>query len=100
MIVKFAGAYHGHSDGLLAQAGSGLATQGIPASPGVPAATAAATIVVPWNDPDGAARRRLERDAVAAIIAEPCPANMGVVAARAGLPRAAARARRRAPARC
>ena len=49
-VHKFAGAYHGHVDGLLAQAGSGLATQGIPASPGVPAAAAAATIVVPWND--------------------------------------------------
>src|SRR5580704_19480058 len=50
-IVKFAGAYHGHVDGLLAQAGSGLATQAIPTSPGVPATVAAATVVVPWNDP-------------------------------------------------
>src|SRR5207248_5363331 len=49
-IVKFAGAYHGHVDGLLAETGSGLATQGIPASPGVTAAQAADTIVVPWND--------------------------------------------------
>ena len=48
-IVKFAGAYHGHVDGLLAEAGSGLATQGIPASPGVTAAQAADTIIVPWG---------------------------------------------------
>ena len=50
-VVKFAGAYHGHVDGLLAEAGSGLATQGIPASPGVPRAQAADTAIVPWNDP-------------------------------------------------
>ena len=48
-ILKFAGAYHGHVDGLLAEAGSGLATAGIPASPGVTAAQAADTIIVPWN---------------------------------------------------
>ena len=83
VVVKFAGAYHGHADGLLAQAGSGLATQGIPASPGVPAATAAATVVVPWNDRD-ALEQALERHAVAAIIAEPCPANMGLVPAADG----------------
>ena len=51
-LVKFAGAYHGHVDGLLAEAGSGLATQGIPSSPGVPAAATAATTIVPWNDLD------------------------------------------------
>ena len=50
VLVKFAGAYHGHSDGLLAEAGSGLATLAIPASPGVPAAQTADTVVVPWND--------------------------------------------------
>ena len=49
-VLKFAGAYHGHVDDLLAVAGSGLATGGLPASPGVPAGTAAGTVVVPWND--------------------------------------------------
>jgi glutamate-1-semialdehyde 2,1-aminomutase len=73
-VIKFAGAYHGHVDGLLAQAGSGLATQGIPASPGVPEGAAAATVVVPWNRPLPA-----DLGPVAAILAEPVPANMGVV---------------------
>ena len=77
-LLKFAGAYHGHVDGLLAEAGSGLATQAIPASPGVPPAQAAATIVVPWNDPDAVAAALAEHE-VAAILAEPIPANMGVV---------------------
>jgi glutamate-1-semialdehyde 2,1-aminomutase len=77
-LVKFAGAYHGHVDGLLAAAGSGLATQGIPASPGVPAAQAAETIVVPWNDLP-AVEAALSEHEVAAIIAEPLPANMGLV---------------------
>src|SRR3712207_6038601 len=49
-LLKFAGAYHGHLDGLLAEAGSGLATAAIPASPGVPAAATANTVIVPWND--------------------------------------------------
>ena len=77
-IVKFAGAYHGHVDGLLAEAGSGLATQALPASPGVPASAAAGTIVVPWNDPE-ALLAACERSAPAAIFAEPLPANMGLV---------------------
>ncbi len=78
VVVKFAGAYHGHSDGLLADAGSGLATLGIPSSPGVTAAQAAATVVVPWNDRD-AVTRALEGHPVAALLAEPVAANMGVV---------------------
>jgi glutamate-1-semialdehyde 2,1-aminomutase len=77
-VLKFAGAYHGHVDGLLAEAGSGLATQGIPASPGVPAAAAAATVIVPWNDPDALATATARHE-LAAILAEPVPANMGVV---------------------
>jgi glutamate-1-semialdehyde 2,1-aminomutase len=77
-IVKFAGAYHGHVDGLLADAGSGLATQGIPASPGVTAAQAADTLVVPWNDRQGV-ERALSGGTVAALICEPYPGNMGVV---------------------
>jgi glutamate-1-semialdehyde 2,1-aminomutase len=79
-VLKFAGAYHGHSDGLLAQAGSGLATHGLPASPGVPAGAAAATIVVPWNDAE-ALHAASERYELAAIVAEPLPANMGLVPA-------------------
>jgi glutamate-1-semialdehyde 2,1-aminomutase len=77
-VLKFAGAYHGHVDGLLAEAGSGLATQSIPASPGVTAAQAADTVVVPWNDREAAERALRERP-VAAILCEPCPANMGLV---------------------
>jgi glutamate-1-semialdehyde 2,1-aminomutase len=82
-LLKFSGAYHGHVDGLLAQAGSGLASQGIPASPGVSAGAAAATVIVPWNDPE-AVREAVERHALAAILAEPVPANMGLVPAREG----------------
>jgi glutamate-1-semialdehyde 2,1-aminomutase len=78
VVVKFAGAYHGHSDGLLAEAGSGLATLGVPGSPGVTAAQAAGTAVVPWNDRESVSRALAEHD-VAALLAEPIAANMGVV---------------------
>lgn len=77
-LLKFSGAYHGHLDGLLADAGSGLATQGIPASPGVPAAATANTIIVPWNDPAAIVAALAEHE-FAAILAEPYPANMGLV---------------------
>ena len=82
-VLKFAGAYHGHLDGLLAEAGSGLATQSLPASPGVPASATAATVVVPWNDPE-ALVAATEQHELAAIIAEPLPANMGLVPPREG----------------
>ena len=85
LVVKFAGGYHGHVDGMLAESGSGLATQGIPASPGVTRAQAAGTIVVAWNDFDGFGATMEQRGGeIAAVIAEPVPANMGVVPAREG----------------
>jgi glutamate-1-semialdehyde 2,1-aminomutase len=77
-VLKFAGAYHGHVDGLLAEAGSGLATQALPASPGVPAAATANTVIVPWNDA-GAVRAAVAEHELAAILCEPFPANMGLV---------------------
>jgi glutamate-1-semialdehyde 2,1-aminomutase len=82
-VLKFAGAYHGHVDGLLAQAGSGLATRALPASPGVPASAAASTVIVPWNDP-AALAEAVGRYELAAILAEPLPANMGLVPPREG----------------
>lgn len=82
-VVKFAGGYHGHVDGLLAQAGSGLATHALPSSPGVTAAAAADTVVLPWNDPDALIAATQGED-LAAIVAEPLPANMGLVPPREG----------------
>jgi len=87
-VIKFAGAYHGHVDDLLAQAGSGLATQALPASPGVQASAAAHTVVLPWNDPQAILAATdpsvAREEALAAIIAEPLPANMGLVPPAAG----------------
>ncbi len=85
LLVKFAGHYHGHSDGLLAEGGSGLATLSMPGSAGVTAATAAQTLVIPYNDIDAV---RAVFDAygnqIAGIIFEAAAANMGVIAPKPG----------------
>ena len=79
-VIKFEGGYHGHADAFLASAGSGLATLGIPSSPGVPSGVAADTIVVPYNDLDATAAA-VERygEGLAAILVEPVAGNMGCV---------------------
>jgi glutamate-1-semialdehyde 2,1-aminomutase len=79
-ILKFAGCYHGHADALLASAGSGLATLGIPSTPGVPSAVTRDTIVCPYNDVDAVAEAVMRYgEGLAAIIVEPVAGNMGVV---------------------
>lgn len=85
LLVKFAGHYHGHSDGLLAEAGSGVATLALPGSAGVPAAVAAQTVVIPYNDLEAVNAVFAERGTdIAAVIVEAAAANMGVVPPRAG----------------
>jgi glutamate-1-semialdehyde 2,1-aminomutase len=80
LVVKFAGCYHGHVDSLLAQAGSGLATFSVPGTPGVPAASTAATLVLPYNDPAAVEAVFAERgNEIACVITEAAPGNMGVV---------------------
>jgi glutamate-1-semialdehyde 2,1-aminomutase len=79
-VVKMEGCYHGHVDSLLVKAGSGVATLGIPGSPGVPQAVAERTFVLPYNDVAAARRLLQERGAeIAAVIVEPIAGNMGVV---------------------
>lgn len=85
LVVKFAGCYHGHSDGLLAAAGSGVATGGLPGSAGVPAAISGQTLVLPYNDVAALEACFAQRGSeIAAVIVEPAPANMGIVPPRPG----------------
>lgn len=91
LLVKFAGHYHGHSDGLLAESGSGVATLGLPGSAGIPAPVAAQTLVLPYNDLDAVrAAFAAHPDRVAAVIVEAAGANAGVLAPARGFNRALA----------
>ncbi|MDY6892739.1 MAG: glutamate-1-semialdehyde 2,1-aminomutase [Chloroflexota bacterium] len=83
-IIKFAGCYHGHSDGLLAKAGSGATTLGIPDSPGVPQGYAQNTLIARYNDLDSVRQLFEQYPDVAAVIVEPIAANMGVVPPQPG----------------
>src|SRR5207249_6683104 len=85
LIVKMDGCYHGHVDALLVKAGSGMATLGLPGTPGIPADVAAMTLVAPYNGLDAVATLVKERGReIACVIVEPVAANMGVVPPRPG----------------
>jgi glutamate-1-semialdehyde 2,1-aminomutase len=83
-LVKFEGCYHGHGDSLLVKAGSGVATLGLPDSPGVPAQLAENTLTVPFNDEAALASIFAEHEDIAAVIIEPVVGNMGCVPPREG----------------
>lgn len=83
-LVKFEGCYHGHGDSLLVKAGSGVATLGLPDSPGVPASLAENTLTVAFNDPDSLAQIFTQHSDIAAVIIEPVVGNMGCVAPQEG----------------
>lgn len=83
-VIKFAGCYHGHSDGLLAKAGSGATTLGVPDSPGVPKGYAENTLIAPYNDIESVRQLFTRYNDIAAVIIEPVAANMGVVLPQPG----------------
>ena len=83
-IIKCTGCYHGHSDALLVEAGSGAATLGVPSSPGVPAPVTADTLLLPFNDPAAVDRTFAEHQDIAAMVIEPIAGNMGCIPPRDG----------------